>query len=193
MTQSAIFLDRDGTINVDPGYLNDPSEVRLFEGTGAALNLLKDAGYLLVVVSNQSGIARGLITEEQVQLVNSRINELLEKFSSVSIDHFFYCPHHESFGNSGECDCRKPNTGMITQAINKFDINLGASFLIGDSVADVLTGHNAGIRTIMVGTGNGSEHISVLQDKNKLPNFTCLNLYESAKLILKIKSGASAC
>lgn len=193
MPQSAIFLDRDGTINFDPGYLNNPEAVRLIEGTGAALRLLKDAGYLLLVISNQSGIARGLITHEQVTLVNSRINELLGNYSSVTIDHFFYCPHHESFGNSGRCNCRKPDTGMIEQALKSYDIDLTTSFLVGDSEADVLTGYNSGIKTIMVGTGNGSEHISVLQDKNKLPNFTSLNLYESAKLILKIKSGASAC
>ncbi len=193
MPQPTIFLDRDGTINFDPGYLNNPDAVRLIEGAGAALKLLKDAGYLLLVISNQSGIARGLITDEQVGRVNFRINELLEQFSSVTIDHFFYCPHHELFGNEGECDCRKPGTGMIEQARTRYEIDIKDSFLIGDSVADVLAGHNAGINTILVGTGNGSEHISVLQDKNKLPNFTCLNLYESAKLILKIKSGASAC
>ena len=113
MPQPTIFLDRDGTINFDPGYLNNPDAVRLIEGAGAALKLLKDAGYLLLVISNQSGIARGLITDEQVCRVNSRINELLEQFSSVTIDHFFFFFYYELFGNDGVFDCGKPGIGML--------------------------------------------------------------------------------
>ena len=89
MPQPTIFLDRDGTINFDPGYLNNPDAVRLIEGAGAALKLLKDAGYLLLVISNQSGIARGLITDEQVGRVNSRINELLEHHTKDIGQQFF--------------------------------------------------------------------------------------------------------
>lgn len=193
MALKAAFLDRDGTINHDPGYLNDPDGVVLIEGAGSALRLLKDAGYLLIVVSNQSGIARGLITEEQVEAVNNRINDLLRKYHGVSIDHFFYCPHHEDFSDPADCGCRKPSTGMFEEAAAKYDIDISKSWMIGDSVADIVAAVKFGIRSILVSTGNGREHISVLQEQNKLPNFTCSNLYDSAKLILKLNSGVSVC
>jgi histidinol-phosphate phosphatase family protein len=193
MSRPTIFLDRDGTINYDPGYLNNPDNVCLIEGTGEALKMLKNAGYLLLVVSNQSGIARGLITHEEVKVVNSRIQHVLDQYYSVKIDHFFYCPHHELFSNPDECNCRKPEIGMFKQAIELFDVDITKSFMVGDSEADILAAHKFGIASILVDTGNGSEHISVLQDQNKLPNFTCSNLYESAKLILKLKTGVSVC
>ncbi len=193
MSHPVIFLDRDGTINYDPGYLNDPNDVKLIEGTGEALKLLKKAGYLLLVVSNQSGIARGLISDEQVKAVNDRINELLESYYSVKIDHFYYCPHHELFSSTEDCDCRKPATGLFTKAMKDYEIDLENSFMVGDSQADIIAAHNFGLTPIMVSTGNGRDHISGLQDQNKMPKFTCLNLYESAKLIIKLKSGVSAC
>ncbi len=193
MAHNAVFLDRDGTINYDPGYLNDPDGVFLIEGAGEALRLLKNAGFLLLVVSNQSGIARGLITEEEVDSVNSRINNLLEKYHGVSIDHFFYCPHHEDYSDPADCGCRKPATGMFEEAVQKYKIDLSGSWMIGDSEADIVAAVNFGIRSILVGTGNGREHISVLQEQNKIPNFTCSNLYDSAKLIIKLKSGVSVC
>ena len=189
----AIFLDRDGTINHDPGYLRDPDDVFLIEGAGAGLRLLKDAGFLLLVVSNQSGIARGLISEPEVISVNGRINYLLKKYNHVAIDHFFYCPHHEDFSDPADCGCRKPATGMFSEAIKMFDIDVPSSWMIGDSTVDIKAAVNFGLRSILVGTGNGREHFSVLQEQNKLPNFTCSNLYDSAKLILKLNSGVSVC
>ena len=193
MPVPVVFLDRDGTINYDPGYLNNPEDVKLIEGTGSALKLLKDAGFTLLVVSNQSGIARGLITDDQVNSIHEKINNLLEKYYSVHIDRFFYCPHHESFSPASECDCRKPATGLFKQAMSEYEIDLERSFMVGDSQADILAAYNFGITSILVKTGNGREHISVLQEQNKMPKFTCLNLYESAKLIIKLKSGVSAC
>jgi len=193
MALKAVFLDRDGTINYDPGYLNNPDDVFLIEGVGEALRILKNAGYLLLVVSNQSGIARGLITEEEVLAVNNRINDLLRKYHGVSIDHFFYCPHHEDFSDPEDCNCRKPATGMFDQAQQKYDIDISRSWMIGDSVADIVAAANLGIPSILVATGNGREHISVLQEQNKIPSFTCSNLLDSAKLIIKLKSGVSVC
>ena len=188
-----IFLDRDGTINNDPGYLSDPKSVTLIEGAGAGIKLLKDAGFLIVVVSNQSGIARGLMTADDVNKVTARRNQLLEIYYNTSVDHFFYCPHHEDFGGKEACGCRKPGTGMLEEAVEKFDIDKTASWMVGDSTADIMAAKNFGIRSILVQTGNGREHFSVLQEQNKLPNFTCLNLFDSAKVILKYKSGVFDC
>jgi len=165
----AVFLDRDGTLNEDPGYLGDPNLVKLLPGTGEALSLLKnELGFKLIVVSNQSGISRGLLNKEMVDAVNSRINKLLNYYN-VSIDAFYYCPYHPDFSTSDQVNCRKPSPEMIFQAERDFNINLKGSYFVGDSVSDIECGINAGLKTILVKTGNGEESFSVLKKQNKFP------------------------
>lgn len=181
----AVFLDRDGTLNLDPGYLGDPEKLKLFPETGQALALLKnDYNFLLIVISNQSGVARGLITSEDVKAVNDEINNQLQKFN-VKIDAFYYCPFHPDFNSVDECSCRKPSPKMIFDAVKDFNIDLTNSYLIGDTIADVRAGKSAGIKTILVKTGYGEESFSILQKENYLPSFVAENLTDASKFIIK--------
>jgi len=185
----AVFLDRDGTLNEDPGYLRDTNLVKLFDGVGETLSLLKNNfNFKLIVVSNQSGIARGLISDEDVNAVNDKINELLKEFN-VQIDKFYYCPYHPDFNSKEECNCRKPSPQMILQAANDFQIDLSKSYLIGDTSADIEAGINAGCKTILILTGYGKEYFSILQKENKLPNFVANNFNEAGEFIIKDLAG----
>ena len=183
MSNHAVFLDRDGTLNEDPGYISDPEKVVLFPETGGALSTLKKYGFLLIVISNQSGIARGMMTREDVDAVNQRINSLLSEHK-VKIDAFYYCPAHPDYSSEEECGCRKPSTKLLMEAATEFNINLEKSYFIGDSVSDVQCGKNAGIKTILVRTGKGEESFSILQKENNFPTFVANNLINACTFIL---------
>lgn len=185
----AIFLDRDGTLNEDPGYLGNHEQVVLLPTVGEALSILKNQfNFLLIVISNQSGVARGLITEEDVKNVNQRINELLANYN-VSIDDFFYCTAHPDFSSDDECLCRKPSPQMILEASEKFKIDISESYLIGDNISDIECAYNAGCKSILVKTGFGLDSINVLQKQNKFPSFVAENLMDAANFIIKDISG----
>jgi len=150
----AIMLDRDGTIIVDKDYLRDPDKVEIIDGVAAALKKLSDLGYKLIVISNQSGIARGMFTPDDVFLVNKRLSDILEK-SDVIIEKYYICPHHPKF--DGECECRKPGIKNVLLAKEDFDIDLKKSYFVGDKCSDVMCGRNAGMKSILVRTGKGKE------------------------------------
>lgn len=189
MKNKAIFLDRDGTLNEDPGYLGNPDEVVLLPYVAETLSKLqKEEKFLLIVVSNQSGVARDLITENDVQAVNTRINQLLS-FYNVKIDRFYYCTAHPEYNSTEECKCRKPSPFMIYQAVEDFNIDLSLSYLIGDSKSDIECGLNAGLKTILVLTGYGKEHLSTLQKESKFPNFVANDFKEAFNFILKDSYG----
>ncbi|MHB1687795.1 MAG: D-glycero-alpha-D-manno-heptose-1,7-bisphosphate 7-phosphatase [Ignavibacteriaceae bacterium] len=189
MPNAAIFLDRDGTLNEDPGYLGDPNQVKLFPGTGEALSILKKKFNLkLIVISNQSGIARGILTKELVEAVNAKINELLA-VNDVSIDAFYYCPTHPDFSSKEECTCRKPSPELVFKAANDFDIDLSKSYFVGDTVSDVQCGINAGTKTILVKTGYGTESFSILKKQNIFPTFVAENIKDVSTFIQKDFSG----
>jgi len=191
MTNQAVFLDRDGTLNEDPGYLGDPLKVNIFPGVGEALFRLKNNYHFkLIVISNQSGIARGLITEEQVHSVNSMVNKLLAK-DNVQIDAFYFCPHHPDFSTEEEAECRKPSPQMIFRAAEEHNINLLKSYFVGDSVADIESGLNAGLKTILVKTGKGRESFSILQKENKIPSFVANNFSDVCNYIINDFTGAN--
>ncbi len=183
MLNNAVFLDRDGTLNEDPGYLGDPGKVKLFTGVGEALSILKNKlGFKLIVISNQSGVARGLISKEMVESVNERINELLSQFK-VSIDAFYYCPAHPDFNTEEESRCRKPSPGMVLQAANDLQIDLSKSYFVGDTVSDIECGLSAGLTTVLVKTGYGEESLSNLKKQNKFPSFVAQNFFEVSSII----------
>jgi D,D-heptose 1,7-bisphosphate phosphatase len=189
MPQYAVFLDRDGTINEDPGYLGDPEKVKLFPGTGKALFSIKSKlKFKLIVISNQSGIARGLISGEEVDAVNTRINEIL-KTDNVSIDAFYYCPHHPEFSSREETECRKPSPEMVLQAARELNLELNGSYFIGDTLSDIQCGINAGLKTVLVKTGYGLESISILQKQNIFPSFVAENILDACKFILEDFTG----
>jgi D,D-heptose 1,7-bisphosphate phosphatase len=183
MPAKAVFLDRDGTLNEDPGYLGDPDKVKLLPGVAEALFRLKNQmNFLLIVVSNQSGIARGLITESEVDAVNERISELLEQHK-IKIDAFYYCPSHPEFSSEEECRCRKPSPQMILEASEKFNIDLSKSYMIGDYESDIQAGIRAGLKTILLKTDKFAESISILQNQNKFPSFVAANIMDACNFI----------
>ena len=155
----AILLDRDGTLIRERNYLCDPDQVELERGALEALQRLEAAGYLLVVVTNQSGIGRGLFTAREFGAVQARLAELLAE-GGLSIAAEYHCPHHPTAG-VGEylraCDCRKPAPGMLEQAIRELDLDRSACVMVGDNLSDIGAGRAAGVATVLVRTGYGAE------------------------------------
>ncbi|MDE6220775.1 MAG: D-glycero-beta-D-manno-heptose 1,7-bisphosphate 7-phosphatase [Lachnospiraceae bacterium] len=137
--ERAVFLDRDGTINVDVDYLYETDKLVFIDGTFEALALLKEQGYRLIVISNQSGIARGYYGAPEVEQLHEYMNAILLRHSAA-IDAFYYCPHVEQ----DRCTCRKPQTGLIERAAAEWDIDLACSYMVGDKETDVMTAVNAG-------------------------------------------------
>jgi D-glycero-D-manno-heptose 1,7-bisphosphate phosphatase len=154
LTRKAAFLDRDGTIIVEKHYLANPDDVGLTEGAVTGLLNLMDAGFKLVLVTNQSGIARGLYSEADFHAVQQRLEDLLIE-QGIRFDGVYYCPHHPDF--SGPCECRKPAPGMYLEAERNLRLDLPNSVFIGDRLKDVLPARPFGARGILVGTGYGAE------------------------------------
>ena len=157
--QAAVFLDRDGTILDEDGYLGDPDGVRLLPGAGEAIHRFNRAGLLVIVVTNQSGIARGLLSEADLAAVHHRMEALLAD-AGARVDGSFHCPHHPELGPPDlrrACDCRKPAPGMILRAIEEHGIDPSRSALIGDAERDLEAGRRAGVpRLVLVTTGKGA-------------------------------------
>jgi D-glycero-D-manno-heptose 1,7-bisphosphate phosphatase len=154
----AVFLDRDGTLIEERGYLDRLDDIALFAETPAALTLLRDAGYSLVLVTNQAGVARGFFDEAFVQAAHRRLADLLAA-EGLTLDGYYYCPHHPEgvvAGYARVCQCRKPAPGMVEQAVRDLDIDVDRSFVIGDKWLDVELATNAGARGILVRTGYGA-------------------------------------
>lgn len=146
----AIFVDRDGTLIEEVDHLSNVDDLRMYSYTREAVLMAKDRGYLVIVVTNQSGIGRSYFDEAAMSAIHERIQAHLDG----AIDGFYFCPHLPDAG----CDCRKPATGMIEAARADFEIDMSGSWIIGDKSLDVLTGVNAGIRSALVLTGYGEGH-----------------------------------
>ncbi|MEN8193063.1 MAG: HAD family hydrolase [Bacteroidota bacterium] len=171
MQFSAVFFDRDNTLNNDPGYLGDADAVELFDGVGEGIYKLKEeCNFKIIVISNQSGVARGLITHQQVQSVNNKINEILKNFDT-EIDAFYYCPYHPEFDPPEKTICRKPSPYLVHKAAEELQINLKKSYFVGDMPTDIECGINAGIKTVLIDYENDEAKINSLQIRNKTPNF----------------------
>ena len=165
--KKAIFLDRDGTINVEKDYIYKSEDLVFEEGSIEALKTFKNLGYILIVVSNQSGIARGYFTEEDLNIFNNNMNEILKK-NGVEITEFYCCPHHpDGIGEYKKvCECRKPNNKMIEDAIKKYNINREKSYMIGDKTSDIGAGLKSNLKTVLVKTGYGLKDMEKV-DKNE--------------------------
>jgi len=173
----AVLIDRDGTLIEERHYLADPERVVLERRAIPALKALDEAGYLLILVTNQSGIGRGLITPEAFRAVQERIAALLEAHG-LALRAVYHCPHHPTEARGPylrECDCRKPRTGMLESAIREHDLDRAASFMLGDSPADIQAGRAAGLRTVLVRTGYGEETA-----KTARPDYVADDLYDAA-------------
>lgn len=152
--RKAVFLDRDGTLNIDKAYVGDPQDFELIDGVPQALKRLKDAGYILVVVTNQSGVARGYFTMQQVHELHHYLNQLLEPYG-VAVDKFYFCPHHPTEGAEPflmDCECRKGKPGMLLKAAQELNIDLRSSFMIGDKKSDIEAGLAAGCHCFLLKT-----------------------------------------
>ncbi|HUJ17332.1 MAG TPA: HAD family hydrolase [Nitrospirota bacterium] len=183
----AVFLDRDGTVNEEVGYLRDLAHLRLIPGAGLAVRRLNETGFAVILVTNQSGVARGYFPESLVHDAHSRLDELL-KLDGARIDAVYYCPHHPTAGNSSytvECDCRKPRTGLIDRAVRDLSIDRARSCMVGDKWSDVELAQRAGLCSILVMSGfapddPGNER----PDRVKDPDFIARSLLEAADWII---------
>ena len=157
--KKAIFLDRDGTINVDKDYLYKIEDFQFEPKADEALKILYDSGYILIVVTNQSGIARGYYSEEDVEILHQNLLKILQE-KGIKISKFYYCPHHPTKGvgkYKTDCECRKPNPGMLLKGIEEFNIDTSLSYMVGDKKSDVDAGLKAGVTSIFL--NNGKEEV----------------------------------
>lgn len=182
----AVFLDRDGTINVEKSYLYRAEEFEFIPGAPEAIRLLKEAGFLVVVVTNQSGIARGYYDEAAVHRLHRFVDGELARVGAA-IDAYYLCPHHPQHG-SGECACRKPLPGMLLAAAGDLGIDLTRSFIVGDKLADVEAGLRAGCRPLLVKTGYGA--VEAAQLPPGVP--ACADILAAARLIVAESPAGSA-
>lgn len=173
MKRPAIFLDRDGTLIEEVNFLSRVEDLRLFPYTAESVKLLKDNGYLVIVITNQSGIGRDIYTEADMHAIHSQIQIELDN----SIDAFYFCPHLPDAG----CKCRKPGLGMIESALGDFDIDIERSWMVGDKKIDVETGFVGDMSTVLVLTGYGQEHQVLLET---LPTLISADLREAVKSIV---------
>jgi len=181
MQHRALFIDRDGTINVEKEFISSPDDVELIPYAAAGLFLAAKHGFKLFVISNQSGVARGLMTEADVERVNQRLIDLLGS-EGVRLDAVEFCGHHPSV--TGRCECRKPRRGMVDRVLKRFDIDLARSFVIGDRVFDVDLAYNIGAKAIMVMTGYGVVEVAALNPDRK-PDFVANDLLSAVQWIIE--------
>lgn len=189
----AVFLDRDGMLIEDVHLLVNASDIRVLAGVPQALRDLKEAGFRLIVISNQTVIARGLATEEDVYAINAEMQRLLEEAGGPHLDGFYFCPHHPNATLPTyriACECRKPRPGLLLRAAVEHNLDLSSSFLTGDRVTDVVAGARAGCRTVLVQTGEHQapsiETVEPLDDSVQ-PDYVCVDLKQAAKWILSVK------
>lgn len=190
---TAVFLDRDGTISEEMGYINHLDRLRLYPWAGEAIRKLNRAGLLAIAVTNQSGVGRGYFSEELVHQVHQRIAFELAA-AGARLDAFYYCPHHPNSRLEAyrvDCRCRKPSTGMLEEAARRFGIDLAASYVVGDSYRDMQLGFNAGARTALVMTGYGrGEYEYHRFHWPRLPDMIAEDLLEAVESILAARASS---
>lgn len=192
MSNKAIFLDRDDTLIEDPGYINHPDQVELLDGVPEALIELKELGYQLIVASNQSAVARGIVTEKVLAQIHDRLQQLLAE-KGASIDRIYYCPYHPEGAVAKyrqESDWRKPKPGMLLAAAKEMDIDLRVSWMIGNSDRDIEAGARAGCKTIRIDQperDKSSEQGTTLTRIK--PDYSAVNLREAVNLIKRCRRG----
>jgi D,D-heptose 1,7-bisphosphate phosphatase len=186
---NAIFLDRDGVLIKDNGLMTKEEEIELLPDVGNALVMFTLMQYKLIVISNQPVVARGLISENGVRSLHKIIELKIEQETSVTLDDFFFCPHHPEATVEKyrvRCTCRKPEPGMLLEAAKKHSIDLTKSYMIGDRITDCIAGHSAGCTTVQVLTGMHTEppiRSFSNVDYSYKPDYTCDSLFEAAQWI----------
>jgi len=191
MAHRAVFLDRDGTINEEVGYVNHCERFYLLPRAGQAIRLLNGHHFKTVVVTNQSGVARGYFPESLVQEVHQKMVSLL-RAEGAHFDGIYYCPHHPDAGNPPyrqRCRCRKPATGLVEEAARDLDLDLSKSYVIGDRGIDIEFAQTIGAKGILVLTGYGRGEWEYLRDQWKVkPDHVAEDLYEAVRWILSQES-----
>jgi len=183
-------LDRDGTINEEVNYLDDPDRFKLLPGTADAIRKINQSSIRSVVVSNQSGVARGYFSEDLVNKVHRKMRDLLKE-SGAFLDGIYYCPHHPDFGESPYrkvCNCRKPAVGMLEKAAKDLKIDIAYSYTVGDKLEDIILANRAGAKGILVLTGFGKDELKRFHECSKevqQPSFVAKDLSEAVKWILE--------
>ena len=187
MKRPAVFIDRDGTISEEVGYINHPSRFRLFSYSAEAIKLLNNSGWLAILITNQAGVARGYFSEDIIVSVHDRLRSDLE-VEAAKLDAVYYCAHHPTVGEPPyrlECDCRKPKTGLIDRATKDFEIDLPASWMIGDRYSDIELARNAGLHSAFVLSGYGRGEWEYQRGSWKHePEMVSENLLEAVKIIV---------
>jgi D-glycero-D-manno-heptose 1,7-bisphosphate phosphatase len=181
---TAIFMDRDGTVSEEIGYMYHTHLYKPFPWTGPAIRKINESGMKAILITNQSGVERGYFPESQVHEVHALLSAELDRHNA-KLDAIYFCPHHPDTG----CDCRKPRPGMLLRAQQELGIDLANSFMIGDRYLDVDVGHAAGAKTVLVMSGNGRAEYEKYKSLPQQPHFTAETLFEAVESIL---SGAFA-
>jgi D-glycero-D-manno-heptose 1,7-bisphosphate phosphatase len=185
MKRPAVFIDRDGTISEEVGYVNHPSRFRLFPYSSDAIKVLNDKGWLAILITNQAGVARGYFSEDVIVSVHEQLKRDLQ---DAQLDAIYYCAHHPSVGEPPyriDCDCRKPKTGLIDRAAKDFEIDLAASWVAGDRYSDIELARNAGLHSAFVLSGYGRGEWEYQRHTWKhQPDLVCENLLEAVKMIV---------
>jgi D-glycero-D-manno-heptose 1,7-bisphosphate phosphatase len=184
----AVFLDRDGTVNAEVGYLSDLADLRLIPGAGAAIKRFQEAGLKVILVTNQSGVARGYFPESLVHEAHELLDQMLRN-EGAKIDAVYYCPHHPTEGNSSftmECDCRKPGTGLIDRAAWDHGIDVERSYVVGDKWSDVELGQRVGAHAILVQSGFAPDDPGNIRPVHLSdPDFIAHTISEAAEWIIQ--------
>lgn len=187
MKRRAVFMDRDGTISEEVGYINHPSRFRLFPYAAAAIKQLNENGWLAIVITNQAGVARGYFTEQMIETVHADMTKQVDE-AGGRIDAIYYCAHHPSVGEPPyrfDCDCRKPKPGLIRRAAEDFSIDHARSWMIGDRYSDVELARNAGVKSMLVMSGYGrGEWENQRPNWTEQPDLVADNLLEAVRAII---------
>jgi D-glycero-D-manno-heptose 1,7-bisphosphate phosphatase len=190
----AIFLDRDGTLNEEDGYITSPERFRLYSFAAEAVRLINQSGWKAIVLTNQSGVARGYFTEAKLIEIHERMEESL-RLQGARIDAIYYCAHHPDYGPPPyrlDCDCRKPKPGLAEKAARDFNLDLNRCYAIGDRYRDIEAGHAAGARSVLVMTGYGREEYETRRrDRPRQPDFVAENLLDAVQLVLRMCDDAA--
>jgi D-glycero-D-manno-heptose 1,7-bisphosphate phosphatase len=191
MKKSAVFIDRDGTLSEEVGYVNHPSRFRLFPYSAEAIKKLNNINLLAILVTNQAGVARGYFSEQMITMVHQRLTSELE-IQGAHLDAIYYCAHHPSVGEPPyrlDCDCRKPRPGLINRASADFDIDLDSSWMVGDRYSDIELARNAGLRSAFVLSGYGRGEWEYQRQSWRLqPDLVSENLLDAVNSIIDQRS-----
>lgn len=191
-TRKAVFLDRDGTVSREVGYVNHERRLRLLPGSASAIRKLNDAGLPAVLVTNQAGVARGYFEEPLVHVVHQRLEALLDEEAGARLDGIYFCPHHPDVGKPPwrlDCNCRKPRPGMLLRAAEELDIDLARSYLVSDHIKDVSMAMEAGLTGVMVRTGYGAGLLEYhAHNWSTRPHHVTDDLAAAVELILELES-----